>query len=158
MDRVQRATVGTVDERQELVRQIFGPGVGLVLEEYSCAVEKNILLHGRMYLTRSHILHYSNIFGFVSCVKIPLSKVKVISKEMTALFIPNAISVITKKKGYIFRSFWDRDAALKKLVQQQALIMERRASSSSVLTEGDAGERERSLAPWEPTTDRTSVG
>lgn len=32
-----------------------------------------------------------------------------ISKENTALVIPNAISVTTFRKEYVFRSFWDRD-------------------------------------------------
>jgi hypothetical protein len=47
----------------------------------------------------------------VQIIKIPFSHVKSISKEKTAGFIPNAISVITGKREYCFRSFWDRSAA-----------------------------------------------
>lgn len=42
-----------------------------------------------------------------------------ITKEKTALFIPNAIAIITSKKEYIFRSFWDREDAFKTLKQCQ---------------------------------------
>ncbi|CAN0530846.1 unnamed protein product, partial [Scytosiphon promiscuus] len=38
-----------------------------------------------------------------------------ITKEKTALFIPNAIAIITSKKEYIFRSFWDREEAFRTL-------------------------------------------
>lgn len=38
-----------------------------------------------------------------------------ITKEKTALFIPNAIAIITAKKEYIFRSFWDREEAFRTL-------------------------------------------
>jgi len=33
----------------------------------------------------------------------------VVTKENTALVIPNAIAISTFKKQYVFRSFWDRD-------------------------------------------------
>lgn len=41
-------------------------------------------------------------------IRIPYSHVTCITKENTALVIPNAIAIITHKKEYIFRSFWDR--------------------------------------------------
>ena len=46
-------------------------------------------------------------------IRIPYSLIKSMSKENTALVIPNAISIITRKKEYLFRSFWDRDECFK---------------------------------------------
>lgn len=44
-----------------------------------------------------------------------LSHMRCITKEKTALFIPNAIAIITSRKEYIFRSFWDREDAFRTL-------------------------------------------
>lgn len=49
----------------------------------------------------------------------PKSHMRCITKEKTALFIPNAIAIITSKKEYIFRSFWDREDAFKTLKKCQ---------------------------------------
>ena len=49
------------------------------------------------------------LFGFEKKIKIPYSHVTCVTKENTAVFIPNAIAVITARKEYVVRSFWDRD-------------------------------------------------
>ncbi|CAM9800429.1 unnamed protein product, partial [Hapterophycus canaliculatus] len=85
--------------------------------DFSCAVESRILLHGRMYVTSTFVCFYSNLFGFEKIIKIP--HMRCITKEKTALFIPNAIAIITSKKEYIFRSFWDREDAFKTLKRCQ---------------------------------------
>ncbi|CAM9361317.1 unnamed protein product, partial [Ectocarpus sp. 13 AM-2016] len=87
--------------------------------DFSCAVESRILLHGRMYVTNTFVCFYSNLFGFEKIIKIPFCHMRCITKEKTALFIPNAIAIITSKKEYIFRSFWDREDAFKTLKQCQ---------------------------------------
>lgn len=94
--------------RDEIVRTIFGD-VGAIRRDFSCAIERKILLHGRLYVTDRFICFYSNLFGFEKKIKIPYSYITCITKEYTAVFIPNAIAVITARKEYIFRSFWDRD-------------------------------------------------
>jgi len=103
---------GTEEEanpyRDEIVRTIFGD-VGAIRRDFSCAIERKILLHGRLYVTERFICFYSNLFGFEKKIKIPYSYITCITKEYTAVFIPNAIAVITARKEYIFRSFWDRD-------------------------------------------------
>jgi hypothetical protein len=42
-------------------------------------------------------------------IRIPYSHITSITKENTALVIPNAIAIATNRKEYLFRSFWDRD-------------------------------------------------
>jgi len=68
-----------------------------------------VLLHGRMYITNKFICFYSNLFGLEKKIRIPYSHIKKISKENTAMVIPNAIAISTDKKDYTFRSFWDRE-------------------------------------------------
>ena len=94
--------------RDEIVWTLFGD-VGRIRRDFSCAIERKILLHGRLYVTERFVCFYSNLFGFEKKIKIPYMAITYISKEYTAVFIPNAIAIITAKKEYIFRSFWDRD-------------------------------------------------
>jgi hypothetical protein len=62
-----------------------------------------------MYITSRYLCFYSNLFGLEKKIRIPFSHIKEITKENTALVIPNALSVTTFRKEYLFRSFWDRD-------------------------------------------------
>lgn len=45
---------------------------------------------------------------FVFQIKIPYNHVLKVTKGNTALLIPNGINVVTTRKEYTFRSFWDR--------------------------------------------------
>jgi hypothetical protein len=62
-----------------------------------------------MYITSRYLCFYSNLFGLEKKIRIPFSHIKEITKENTALVIPNALAVTTFRKEYLFRSFWDRD-------------------------------------------------
>lgn len=62
-----------------------------------------------MYITDKFICFYSNLFGMEKKIRIPYSHITAITKEKTALVIPNAIAITTYRKEYLFRSFWDRD-------------------------------------------------
>jgi len=79
------------------------------MDDFSCAVESTVLLHGRLYVTDRFVCFYSNLFGLEKKIRIPFSHITVVTKENTALVIPNAIAISTFKKQYVFRSFWDRD-------------------------------------------------
>jgi len=94
--------------REEILKQIFGD-IGELIDDFTCAVESTVLLHGRMYITSKFICFYSNLFGLEKKIRIPYSHIRSITKTMTAMVIPNAISISTDKKDYVFRSFWDRE-------------------------------------------------
>ena len=70
---------------------------------------------GRMYITDKFICFYSNLFGMEKKIRIPYGHITLITKEKTALVIPNAIAITTYRKEYIFRSFWDRDECFEML-------------------------------------------
>ena len=63
--------------------------------DFSCAVETKVLLHGRMYVTNRFLCFYSNLFGVEKKIRIPYSHITMITKENTALVIPNAIAIAT---------------------------------------------------------------
>ncbi|CAB4030576.1 Hypothetical predicted protein, partial [Paramuricea clavata] len=85
------------------------------INDYSCALSRDILVHGRLFLTQNWMCFYSNIFGFETVVKLELRKVKSVARAKTAYMFPNAILVRTEKKKYLFCSFLMRDGAHKLL-------------------------------------------
>ncbi len=58
-------------------------------------MESTVLLHGRMYITNRFICFYSNLFGLEKKIRIPYSHIRSITKENTAMVIPNAIAIST---------------------------------------------------------------
>jgi len=106
--------IGVDLSKAEVLKQLFGE-VGDHIDDFTCAVQSSIILHGRMYITERFLCFYSNLFGLEKKIRIPFSHVTVITKENTALVIPNAIAITTYRKEYLFRSFWDRDGCYKLL-------------------------------------------
>ena len=99
--------------RRKEFKDLFGsisPGSRFVVD-YSCAYHKDILHQGRIYVTTTSCSFYSYIFGFENKVTIPWSEVVTITKEKTAIFIPNAIQISTADNKYFFASFVDRDSS-----------------------------------------------
>lgn len=92
--------------------------------DYSCALQKEILVHGRMFVTQNWICFYANIFRWETIVTIPTKDILAITKEKTARVIPNAIQVSTEKDKYFFTSFTARDKTFMMLFRlwQNALM------------------------------------
>merc|ERR1712078_686268 len=72
---------GDSQARSRECREWFGlPDAEDLLEEYSCALLKKILLQGRMYVFREHICFYSKVFTFVTKRTIRLGTVTSINR------------------------------------------------------------------------------
>ncbi|KAF9573703.1 hypothetical protein EC968_008219 [Mortierella alpina] len=84
-----------------------------LIEDYGCALQKEILVQGRLYISENHVCFNANIFGWVTNLVIAFSEITAIEKRLTAFVIPNAISIVTttNTKGHFFASFLSRDAA-----------------------------------------------
>jgi hypothetical protein len=63
------------------------------ISDYSCAFQREILVHGRMYVTQNRICFHANIFKWETCLCIKFADLVHITKERTAMVIPNAIQV-----------------------------------------------------------------
>lgn len=46
-----------------------------LIDSFSCAIQKSILLHGRLYCSQNFICFHSNIFGHTTSLSIPISQV-----------------------------------------------------------------------------------
>lgn len=62
-----------------------------LLIDYSCALQKEILIQGKLYISQNFVCFHANIFGWETALQIPVSKIKNIRKSTTVKFIPNAI-------------------------------------------------------------------
>lgn len=91
--------------------QLFLPLYRLV--DYSCAFVADILLQGHLYITPNYFAFYSNVFGYVTKLLIPVISVTRISKEKTAKIFPNAICILVSDDKFVFGSFLSREAAFK---------------------------------------------
>ncbi|XP_066147421.1 GRAM domain-containing protein 2B-like isoform X2 [Euwallacea fornicatus] len=83
-----------------------------VLNYYSCALIGDILLQGHLYITKNYFAFYSNVFGYVTKLLIPILSVEEITKEKTARIIPNAVGITTGEYKHIFGSLMSRDNTL----------------------------------------------
>ncbi|XP_065182979.1 protein Aster-A-like [Sycon ciliatum] len=81
--------------RNEDFRRLFGGEVpdAVVVDDYSCAVHREILAHGRMYVCQEHFCFYANIFGWETFLVLPCKNILSIVREKTAHVIPNAIRI-----------------------------------------------------------------
>ena len=81
-----------------------------LIEDYSCALQREILLAGRIYISEGHICFSSNILGWVTTLIISFDEVVSVEKENTAMVFPNAIAIQTLHARHTFRSLLSREA------------------------------------------------
>ncbi|XP_071806152.1 protein Aster-B-like isoform X2 [Asterias amurensis] len=95
-----------------------------LIADYSCALQKDILVQGRMYVTENWLCFYANIFKWETLLTIKLKAITAITKERTIRLIPNAIQVAADNEKYFFTSFMSRDRTFLLLfrVWQNALL------------------------------------
>ncbi|XP_063698152.1 GRAM domain-containing protein 2B-like isoform X2 [Culicoides brevitarsis] len=87
-----------------------------VINYFSCALVADILLQGHLYITENYFAFYSNVFGYVTKLLIPISTVVKISREKTAKIFPNAVCVCTADERHVFGSFISREAAFRLMI------------------------------------------
>ncbi|KAF2629370.1 hypothetical protein BU25DRAFT_438876 [Macroventuria anomochaeta] len=81
-----------------------------LIEDYSAALQKEILLHGRLYVSEGHLCFSSNILGWVTNLVISFDEVVSVEKKSTAVLFPNAIVIQTLHARNVFASFLTRDS------------------------------------------------
>ncbi|XP_076591897.1 protein Aster-B isoform X7 [Chaetodon auriga] len=101
----------TYKQRNEDFRKLFKqlPDTERLIVDYSCALQRDILLQGRLYLSENWICFYSNIFRWETLLTVRLKDICSMTKEKTARLIPNAIQVCTDNEKHFFTSFGARD-------------------------------------------------
>ena len=96
------------------------PPESLMVESFSCALVRKIMLQGRLYLTTTHVCFHSyfnasTIFGKDTTFVVPISEILRVEKRTYAFLFDNAIAMVTKDFELLFASFLARDQALSTL-------------------------------------------
>ncbi|KAG1680261.1 GRAM domain-containing protein 1B [Nymphon striatum] len=116
----------TYKSRSDDFKKIFKdlPESERLIVDYSCAMQKDLIVHGRLYLSQNYICFYANIFRWETIVVLKCKDVASMTKERTARVIPNAIQICSETEKYFFTSFAARDKTYLMLfrVWQNALL------------------------------------
>ncbi|PUZ72102.1 hypothetical protein GQ55_2G366200 [Panicum hallii var. hallii] len=139
----QDASSPMLASRSEEYRLLFRlPPDEVLVQDFNCALQENILLQGHMYLFLHHICFYSNIFGYETKKTIPLQEVTDVRKAKTAAIFPNAIEIVAGSKRHFFGSFLSRDEAYRIIVDgweqhvsDARLLLERQETKSASSSE-----------------------
>lgn len=136
------------EKRQRSFHTLFTeiPPEDLYLAEYTCALRKDILIQGKLYITEHNLCFHSNIIGLVTHITIPFNKVYKIQKKKT-MGIPNAIEFSNIHERFTFASFMSRDSVFD-LVSKVW-----RANSASVNGNLQLGIDEEDLESLDPVSD-----
>ena len=67
-----------------------------LLADYSCAVQRSILLHGRLYVSDRHACFFSSIFSHKTMIVIPLADILHVQSARVALVFDNSIRVFVQ--------------------------------------------------------------
>lgn len=83
----------------------------ILMKVYSCALLRDILLQGRLYISRHWLCFYANLFGKDIKVAIPVVSVRLVKKHKTAGLVPNGLAITTDTgQKYVFVSLLSRDS------------------------------------------------
>ncbi|KAB5535204.1 hypothetical protein GE09DRAFT_1176797 [Coniochaeta sp. 2T2.1] len=93
------------------------PDDDYLIEDYSCALQREILAHGRLYVSEGHLCFSSNIFGWVTTLVMGFDEIVAVEKRSTALVFKNGLEISTLHAKHIFASFTGRDATYDLIVK-----------------------------------------
>ncbi|XP_072236205.1 GRAM domain-containing protein 2A isoform X1 [Leuresthes tenuis] len=83
----------------------------ILMKVYSCALLRDILLQGRLYISRNWLCFYANLFGKDIKVAVPVFSVRLVKKHKTAGLVPNGLAITTDTgQKYVFVSLLSRDS------------------------------------------------
>ena len=148
-------------KRNKDFHQLFRsvPEDDYLIEDYSAALQKEILLHGRLYVSEGHICFSSNIMGWVTNLVISFDEVVSVEKKSTALIFPNAIVIQTLHARNIFASFVARDSTYELLIGIWKFSHPNLKSTLNGITLDDAGTGDKTqLVEAEPSDGESESG
>jgi hypothetical protein len=128
-----------------------------LIEDYSAALQKEILLHGRLYVSEAHLCFSSNILGWVTNLVISFDEVVSVEKKSTAVVFPNAIVIQTLHARNVFASFLARDSTYDLIVGIWKISHPNLKSSLNGVTIDGAGTGDRTEKAESIGSDEGSV-
>ena len=119
-----------------------------LIEDYSCALQRDIILAGRIYVSEGHICFSSNILGWVTTLIISFDEIVSVEKENTAMVFPNAIAIQTLNARQTFRSLLSRETTYDLLIGIWKINHPSLKSSlNGVRLEGGTGDKTEKIDP-----------
>ncbi|XP_051012563.1 GRAM domain-containing protein 2A isoform X2 [Acomys russatus] len=83
----------------------------MVLKACSCALQRDLLLHGRLYISPNWLCFHASLFGKDIKVVIPVVSVQLVKKHKMARLLPNGLAITTNtSQKYVFVSLLSRDS------------------------------------------------
>ncbi|KAM4831857.1 GRAM domain-containing protein 2A isoform 1-T1 [Urocitellus parryii] len=83
----------------------------MVLKVCSCALQRDLLLQGRLYISPNWVCFHASLFGKDIKVVIPVVSVQMIKKHKMARLLPNGLAITTNtSQKYVFVSLLSRDS------------------------------------------------
>ncbi|XP_043102803.1 GRAM domain-containing protein 2B [Puntigrus tetrazona] len=101
-------------------------------QSYTCALQKDILYQGRLFVSDNWICFHSKVFGKDTKIVIPVASVTIIKKTKTAILVPNALVISTARERHVFVSFLSRDATYKVLMSVCPHLFEKSPGVSQI--------------------------
>ncbi|XP_029475313.1 GRAM domain-containing protein 2B isoform X2 [Rhinatrema bivittatum] len=99
-------------------------------QSFTCALQKEMLYQGKLYVSENWIAFHSKVFGKDTKIAIPVLSVTLIKKTKTALLVPNALVITTDTERYMFVSLLSRDATYK-LIKSVCVHLENESVGNS---------------------------
>lgn len=93
------------------------PDDDYLIEDYSCALQREILAHGRLYVSEGHLCFSSNILGWATTLVMSFDEIVSVEKRNTALVFKNGLLISTLHAKHVFASFAGRDATYDLIVK-----------------------------------------
>ncbi|KAJ2968636.1 hypothetical protein NQ176_g9082 [Zarea fungicola] len=118
------------------------PDDDYLIEDYSCALQREILAHGRLYVSEGHLCFSSNILGWTTTLVMSFDEIVSVEKRSTALVFKNGLMISTLHAKHVFASFTSRDATYDLIVNIWKLGHPTLKSSlNGVQLEGTGGDK-----------------
>lgn len=119
------------DEFRRLFKEV--PESEKLIADYTCALQKDILLQGRIYLTENCLCFYSLVFRGTK-ITVNMQDIIAISREKTAKWIPNAVQISTNSEKLFFSSFSAREKSYLGMFRLwQNVLMEKKLTKLELL-------------------------
>jgi len=127
------------------------PDDDYLIEDYSCALQREILAHGRLYVSEGHLCFSSNIIGWVTTLVMSFDEIVSVEKRSTALIFKNGLMISTLQNKHIFASFTNRDSTYDLIIKIWQLGHPTlRSTLNGVTVEGTSGDKTERITEDEP--------
>ncbi|KAF7521257.1 hypothetical protein G7054_g12500 [Neopestalotiopsis clavispora] len=135
------------------------PDDDYLIEDYSCALQREILAHGRLYVSEGHLCFSSNILGWTTTLVMSFDEIVAVEKRSTALVFKNGLMISTLHAKHVFASFTSRDSTYDLIVNIWKLGHPTlRSSLNGVVLEETGGDKTEKVTDADIPLDHSGSG